>query len=268
MDTLIDSHTHLETFHRAGHLGEILHRAEQAGIGRMITVGTSPGDWKLYQTLARENPKQIAYSVGIHPCHVTESWEEEAAVLPNYFASQPLPVALGEIGLDRFHLSQDPETAAREMGLQKQAFEKQIELADKHNVPVIIHSRGAFDECVEMIDASNVSWEKVVFHCFTEGLSSMQKLLDRGGRASFTGVLTYKKAEEVRESLLLQGLEKLMVETDAPYLAPVPHRGKGNEPAYLKHTAAFAAQLLDISLDELTKATNRNTSEFFGLPQE
>ncbi len=265
MKPLIDSHTHLETFHRSGTLVEVLERAEEAGVGRFVTVGTDPEDWALYRTLAEADPKRIAYTVGIHPCDVDDRWAENVALLPEYFKEGKRPVAVGEIGLDRFHLSREPGQAEIEMARQKGAFRAQLVIAAQWAAPVVIHSRGAFAECVEMIDASNVAWERVVFHCFTEGVREMRELLERGGRGSFTGVLTYKKADDVREAALCQGLDRLMIETDAPYLAPVPHRGKPNEPAFLRHTAEFAAGLLGVSLEKLAERSSENVRQFYGF---
>jgi TatD DNase family protein len=262
---LIDSHTHLETFHRAGRLGEVLDRAGEAGVVRVVTVGTESDDWQIYRGLAGADPERIAYTVGIHPCHVGDDWAEQVKMLPGYFAGAVKPVAIGEIGLDRFHLSREPEQAEKEIARQKEAFWAQLGLAAELDAPVVIHSRGAFLECVEMIDRSGVAWERVVFHCFTEGPDSMRLLVERGGRGSFTGVLTYKKAEEVREAALSQGLARFMIETDAPYLAPIPQRGKPNEPAYLLHTAEFAAKLFGVSLEEVSARTTETTRDFYRL---
>jgi TatD DNase family protein len=138
-------------------------------------------------------------------------------------------------------------------------------LAERLRCPLVVHSRGAFAECVEMIDASGVDWSRVVFHCFVEGAAEMAVLVGRGGRGSFTGVLTYKNAEPVRAALREQGKERLMLETDAPYLTPVPHRGKANEPAFMRHTAEAAAIELGVSLAELAKKSTANARSFFGL---
>jgi len=130
----------------------------------------------------------------------------------------------------------------------------------------VVHSRGAFAECVEMIDASGVEWAKVVFHCFTEGAAEMEELIRRGGRGSFTGILTYKNAEAVRAAAKAQGLARLMIETDAPYLTPMPHRGKPNEPAFLRHTAEFAAsEVFKMSDEEFARVTTVNARSFFNL---
>jgi TatD DNase family protein len=174
-------------------------------------------------------------------------------------------VALGECGLDRFHLPKDPAAAEAAFAMQRAAFDAQLGLARRLGCPVVVHSRGAFRECVDMISASGVDWRKVVFHCFTEGEAEMAELMGLGGRASFTGILTYKKADAVRAAARRQGLARLMVETDAPYLAPEPVRGTTCEPALVRHTAEFAARLLGVEYGELAAATTANARAFFGL---
>ena len=129
----------------------------------------------------------------------------------------------------------------------------------------MIHSRGAFHECVETIDGSGVDWNRVVFHCFSEGEAEMLELAKRGGRGSFTGILTYKNADAVRAAAMAQGLPRLMIETDAPFLAPTPHRGKPNEPAYLRHTAQFAADMFGVGLEELAAVTTSTARTFYGF---
>jgi TatD DNase family protein len=232
----------------------------------MITIGTSSEDWSLYRELASQEPGFVSFSAGLHPCSVGERWADELAALPQFWSGGVKPVALGEIGLDRFHLPKDAVEAQKIFEWQRAAFVRGLELAKQLNCPVVIHSRGAFQECVEMIDASGVDWTKVVFHCFVEGVAEMAELLRRGGRGSFTGILTYKNAEAVREAAKVQGLERFMIETDAPYLTPVPHRGKPNEPAYLRHTADYAAaEVFGVSPDELARITTANARTFFGI---
>lgn len=265
MSGIIDSHTHLESFARKGVLDETLEAAADVGLERLITVGTDAEDWELYAGMAGKYP-QIDYTVGIHPCHVEEGWEEAFARIEAYWSRELKPVALGEIGLDRFHLPRKDEVAAaRIFSLQVSACEAQLQLAKRLGGPVVIHSRGAFEECVALIDKSGVDWSKVVFHCFSEGPGEMKQLLERGGYGSFTGVITFKNAESVREAAKLQGLDRLMIETDAPYLAPMPKRGKPNEPAYLAHTAAFCAELFGVSPETFAEKTTGNAKAFFGL---
>jgi TatD DNase family protein len=280
--TLIDTHTHLDSFARRGELAAVLQRARDAGVREMITIGTDTDDWALYRDLARRHPGCVHYTVGLHPCSVRGDWADRVAQLEGFWggARPPdaladdrtrleaafRPVALGETGLDRFHLPKDnPAEAEMIFGWQKAAFARQLELAEKLGCPVVVHSRGAFAECVAMIDASGFDWSRVVFHCFTEGAAEMSELTRRGGVGSFTGVITYKNADAVRAAALAQGLDRFMVETDAPYLTPLPHRGKPNEPAYLRHTAEFSAGVFGVSPERLAEVTTANARKFFGL---
>jgi TatD DNase family protein len=280
---LIDTHTHLETFARRGDLPVTLARSREAGLEAMVAIGTDTDDWPLYRELAREHAGFVHYTAGLHPCSVGEDWAGRVAQLEAFWgrarplgapttietagpAAPPYPVALGEIGLDRFHLpKENPAEAEKILGWQRAALAEQLELAKKLGCPVVVHSRGAFAECVEMIDASGVAWGRVVFHCFTEGPAEMAELTKRGGYGSFTGIITYKTAEAIRAAARAQGLDRLMIETDAPYLTPMPHRGKPNEPAYLKYTAEFCAGVFGASLEKLAEATTANARRFFQL---
>jgi len=295
--SLIDTHTHLESFYRRGTLDAALGNARAAGVDAMITIGTSSEDWGLYRSLAGAHRGVVHYAVGLHPCSVAENWEAEVAQIEGFWdgareargggvtspavksgdksphsiedieARAVLPVALGECGLDRFHLPKDDATRAEQIfAWQRAAFAGQLEIARRLGCPVVVHSRGAFEECMRMVDASGVDWERVVFHCFAEGAAQMRELARRGGRGSFTGVLTYKSAQLVRDAAREQGLGRFMVETDAPYLTPEPLRGKPNEPAFVRHTAEFAAaRVFGISFDELARESSRNARGFFGI---
>ena len=262
---LIDTHTHLDSFARRGELPAILTRAHTAGLEALVAIGTDPDDWTLYRDLARDNPGAVHYSVGLHPCNVGEDWAGPVAQLEDFWVGAQRPVALGEIGLDRFHLPKNAAEAEKIFGCQRAAFTEQLGLAKKRGCPVVIHSREAFRECIAMIDASDVDWGRVVFHCFTEGPAEMSELMQRGGYGSFTGVITYKGAEAVRAAALAQGLDRLMIETDAPYLTPMPHRGKPNEPAYLRHTAEFCAGVFGVSYERLAEVTTANAKRFFQI---
>ncbi len=268
---LIDTHTHLESFHHRGTLAGALERARAADVEAMVTIGTSTDDWDLYRGLAARHPGFVHYAAGLHPCSVDEHWCGQVARLEAFWsgAAGPAPVALGECGLDRFHLPKDDAAAAEKiLGWQREAFAAQLGIAQRLGCPVVVHSRGAFAECVAMIDASGMDWTKVVFHCFTEGAAEMAELSRRGGFGSFTGILTYKTAENIRQAAKAQGLARLMVETDAPYLTPMPHRGKPNEPAFVRHAAEYAADLFGVTYDELAATTTANARRFFGLEQQ
>lgn len=264
--TLIDTHTHLDGFARRGELPAVLVRAREAGVAEMISIGTESDDWALIRDLAVAHPGVVHFSVGLHPCCVRENWADEVEQIEAFWSGAKKPVALGECGLDRFHLPKDDAAKAEQVfAWQKAAFAVQLEIAKRLGCPLVVHSRGAFAESVSMIDASGVDWTRVVFHCFSEGPAEMSELMKRGAYGSITGVLTYKNAENVREAAKVQGLARLMVETDAPYLTPVPHRGKPNEPALMRHTAEYAATMFGVSLDELARVSTKTARAFFRL---
>jgi TatD DNase family protein len=264
---LIDTHTHLDSFARDGTLDATLTRAREAGVEAMITIGTAPDDWVLYRGIANEHRGFVHYAVGLHPCSVDANWAAAVSLIENYWSDPVLrPVALGECGLDRFHLPKDAAQAEMIFAWQRAAFAAQLEIAKRLACPVVIHSRGAFRECVELIDTGGVAWSRVVFHCFSEGEPEMFALTQRRGFGSFTGILTYKNAAPIRAAAKAQGLARLMLETDAPYLTPLPHRGKPNEPAFVRHTAEFAAaEVFGVTLEELMAVTTANARRFFVL---
>jgi TatD DNase family protein len=292
--TLIDTHTHLDSYARRGDLPAVLERARIAGVTAMVAIGTEPDDWTLHREITREHTGTVSFTVGLHPCCVGEGWAQAVAQIEAFWGvrlrptsakategrqgyggqaggndlpdpTMPRPVALGECGLDRFHLPKEAIEAGKVFAWQSAAFAAQLEIAKRLNCPLVVHSRGAFRECVEMIDASGVDWTRVVFHCFSEGAAEMAELARRGGWGSITGILTYKNADAVRAAAKAQGLGRLMIETDAPYLTPMPHRGKPNEPAFLRHTAEYAAEFFGVTLDELAATTTANAKNFFEI---
>jgi TatD DNase family protein len=265
MTPLIDTHAHLDRFHKNGSLADVLARAREASVDRIITIGTEPEDWALYASLVPTLGSAVSFTIGLHPCSVDAGWESAVTHIEAYFDRAPRPVAIGECGLDRFHLPKDPAEADRLLGIQRDAFAAQLAIAKRRGLPVVVHSRGAFQECVAMIDASGADWSRVVFHCYSEGEAEMRALMERGGWGSFTGILTYKTAEPIRAACRLQGIDRLMVETDAPYLAPAPNRGKPNEPAWVRFTADCAAGVLGVAPNEAAAASTRNAERFFGL---
>lgn len=261
----IDSHCHLQKFKQRGELEAILKRAKEAGVTRMITVGTSPEDWVVYREMHDAKKGIIDYTVGLHPCYVDEDWEAATTQITPFFMPPNEPVALGEIGLDYFHLPKDPVQAGDLILLQEEAFRQQLLIASELECPIIIHSRDAFEETVRMIDESGVTWSRIVFHCFTYGAEEVKQINERGGRASFTGISTYKSAGNVREAVRQQGIAKFMIETDCPYLTPEPHRGQTNEPSYIPLIGQRCADALAVDITELAAASSANTKEFFDL---
>ncbi len=261
---LIDSHCHLADFYHKGTLDAVLEMARTAGVQQIITIGTSAADWSLYRELTADH-SDIYYTVGLHPGDIDEDWEEQIEQISEYFSGNTPPVAIGEIGLDHFYLPDSIAEAAVIKDRQQKVFERQLSLASQFGCPVVIHSRKAFKDCVRVIDDSGIDWNKVLFHCFDHGPGEIQTINERGGRGSFTGIITYKNGHSVRQAALAQGLDTIMVETDSPYLAPVPKRGKPNEPAYLSFIAEFCADLFKIDIDSFAVKATANTREFFGL---
>ncbi len=267
LPVLVDTHAHLDRFVHRGDLAPVLERAAAVGVAQIVTIGTDPEDWALYRELVPTLGGRVAYTAGLHPCSVDEAWEQAVGQLAACFDGPAAAVGLGECGLDRFHLPKDDDTAVeRIFAWQKAAFRAQLEIANTVRGPVVVHSRGAFSETVETIDASGLDWSRVVFHCFSEGPEEMALLAARGGRGSFTGIITYRSAENVRQALKVQGLARSMVETDCPYLTPEPHRGKPNEPALVALTARKAAEVLGVSFEEFAERSTETARAFFGLP--
>jgi TatD DNase family protein len=257
---LIDTHCHLDFF--GNELDSILQRAEEVSVEAMISCGTEAADWPLHREIANRYA-HVHYSVGIHPTNVTPNWEADLEMLEQFFSKTPHPIAMGEFGLDYHGIEGDATTIITQ---QKETFRQQLLIARKYDCPIIIHSRNAFEDCKTLIDQSQCNWENIVIHCFSEDAAAMRAVNARGGRGSFTGIVTYKNAENIRQALLAQGVERLMLETDCPYLSPVPFRSKKNEPAFLRATATYAANLLGISEAELCTLTTKNAKQFFQIP--
>ena len=261
----IDSHCHLYPFYKKGKIDEILMRASSASVNQMITVGTTYDDWIVYRELVKQHPVTLNYSVGLHPCYVTKNWRQQTEHILKFWQKVPRPCALGEIGLDYFHLPSDFQKSREIISLQKHCLLFQLKIAKELDCPVIIHSRDAFFDCIELIEESGVDWEKVVFHCFSEGEAEMEQLLKLGGTASFTGIITYKNNDKMISSIKLLGEENVMLETDSPYLPPEPFRKSQNEPSMIPVIGKKVSEILDVSEDLLAQNSKSKTSKFFNL---
>lgn len=262
--SLIDTHCHLKFFEENKTLEHTLDRARNAGVTRLITVGTNQDDWLCYQSLAKLY-HEIFFTIGLHPCYVDKNWPIYVDSIPDYWNHADKPVAFGEIGLDYFHLPKEKSMHYKIVKEQQRCFCKQLKLAKTLDCPIIVHSRESFADCVKFIDHCGVDWQKVVFHCFSEGVAEINEIIKRGGRASFTGNITYKKNFSLLEVVKSQGVEKLMLETDSPYLSPEPNRKSINEPFRAREIIQFISLLLGYENEELEKVVTRNSKEFFNL---
>ncbi len=261
-----DTHAHLADFAADSTLDAVVERALRAGVGRIITCSTTPSDWTLYRRICGEYGGVLYWQIGIHPTEIKPDDDLALEALGSFLIDSPLaPVAVGEIGMDFYRLPSEPAEALKVKLRQEEIFRRQLALANDFNLPVCVHARNATRECIDAMKSEGTDFSKAVFHCFSGSRLELMELSELGARASFTGVITYKNAGEMRENMLAQGLSKIMFETDCPYLAPIPLRGKRNEPSTIPITAEFAAGLFGISASEIAEISTRNAAEFFGI---
>jgi TatD DNase family protein len=256
---LADSHAHLDLDELLPDQAEVVARAHQAGVALMVNVATGLGDAEQVIETAWRYPGVWA-AVGVHPHGaktITEKDLENLAAL----AVQPRVVAIGEIGLDFYRLRSPAET-------QKRGFRRQLELAGALKKPVIIHTREATDATLKILREYRGRLAGGIMHCFAGSVAEAHNFLDLGLHLSFSGTLTYPKAEALRAVAQEAPLDRLLVETDCPYLAPQPWRGKRNEPAFVVATARQLAEVRGLSLEEVAQATWENTLRVFGLKEE
>ncbi len=255
---LIDAHAHLDSSKYDTDRDEVIARARAAGIDRMIAVGQwhAPGDFGGAADLAARHAGLFFATVGIHPHEVAkvpaEDWQKLEEI-----AARPETVAVGETGLD-YHYDYSPRDE------QRQWFRFQIDLAGRVGKPLVVHTREADDDTVEIL--REAAPEQGVIHCFTGGPDRARAYLDLGLYLSVAGVLTFKNADDLREAVRITPLDRLLIETDCPYLAPIPYRGKRNEPAYVRHVAEAVAAVKGVPVEEVARATTENAKRFFRLP--
>ncbi|MFZ5775311.1 MAG: TatD family hydrolase [Thermodesulfobacteriota bacterium] len=254
--TLIDTHCHLDMDDYAGDLAAVLAEARQAGVAEIITVGIDLASSRRAVALADEHEGVFA-TVGVHPHHVEELNEAGYAALRR-LAEAPRVVAYGEIGLD-YVKQYAPQP------LQREHFRRQVLLGKELGLPLVIHDREAHDVVMTILEEAGPFPAGGVMHCFSGDTKLARRVLDLGFFVSIPGVVTFKTAEAMREVARMVPLDWLLLETDGPFLAPVPMRGKRNHPALMVHTARLVAQVRGISLDELATATTANAKRLFRL---
>jgi len=257
---LIDSHVHLDDRRYDTDRNDVLQRARDAGIEAMVTIGCDVATSQAAVALAQAHDAIFA-TIGVHPHEsreITESWYETFRAL----ARQPKVVAYGEIGLD-YHYDHSPRE------VQRQRFREQIQLARELRLPLVIHTREASEDTVTILREEGARDVGGVLHCFSGDARLAREALDLGLNLSFSGVLTFKNATTLREIAETIPLDRIMVETDCPYLTPVPHRGTRNEPAYVCHVAHRLAEIVGKgreSFESIAHATVRNTKRVFKIP--
>ncbi|HLD32411.1 MAG TPA: TatD family hydrolase [Candidatus Peribacteraceae bacterium] len=261
---MIDSHCHLADKQFSKDLPAVLRRAEEAGVGRCIVIADDLDESEKCLVLA-EKYEQLFCTVGVHP-HAAKRWEvANLGRLRTLLSSSEKVKAIGEIGLDYFYHSTELMAGDHSpRDVQRDVFRVQLQLAKELSLPAVVHCRDAIDDLKAIIH--EVDSPSLVLHCCAEKWEDVLPLVERGYFLSFTGIATYTNAHEIRRTMRLCPLEQLMLETDAPYLAPVPHRGKRNEPAYMVEVARLLADLKKKPLAEIDAITTANTVAFFRLP--
>jgi TatD DNase family protein len=258
MSVFYDTHAHLDFPDFQPDLESVVSRAHAAGIERIISIGTDLEGSKRAIAIAEKFPNVYA-AVGWHPNHVDEAPDDIRPALRE-LAKHPKVVAIGETGLD-YH--RPPESGLDAIkAKQASVFRQQMEVAAELGLNCVIHQRDSFEDVIAQMEPFKGK-VKGVFHCFSEPIPSLNRVIEHGSLVSFTGLITFKNAQNARDALAAAPADRFMWETDCPFLAPVPYRGKRCEPAYVKEIAAMAAQVRNCTLDQLSEQTCKTAKEFF-----
>jgi len=265
----LDSHCHLQDEYRPDHTSvrEAAAQAADAGVGGLVCVGTGAASSRQALSVvdvlrSSPGPGEGAFeawaTAGLHPHDASHGLAEVQSVLESALGERPgVVVAVGECGLD-YHYDNSPRDVQREV------FAQQVALAYEHDLALVVHTRDAWDDTVEIL-SSEARPDRIVLHCFTGGPEDARRCLDLGAYLSFSGIITFKNASNVREALEVCPLERLLVETDAPFLAPVPHRGEQNRPALVTVVGEAVAQLKSLPVEEVAAATAAATRAVFAI---
>jgi len=252
---MIDSHCHLADKQFNRDLNEVIHRAEEHGVDTMVCIADTFEEGDKCLQIA-EKYDHIFCTIGVHP-HAAKTWKSADDVrLKKMIASSHKVKAVGEIGLD-YHYDNSPRD------VQQSVFKTQLQIAKELGLPVVIHNRESISDLMKIV--SEVQPPSAVLHCCTENWEDVEDWVKRGYLLSFTGIATYPKAENIRDTIRHCPLDQMMIETDAPYLAPVPHRGKRNEPAFVVEVAKLIADIKKIPLQDVDEKTSENAVGFFDL---
>ncbi len=253
MSYLIDSHCHIPMIEKQGGAEAVIHAARQAGVGRMLCVSTELASFPQIKRLADAH-ECVAASVGVHPNTDETLLVSEDALLQ--LADDPAVVAIGETGLDYFRSQGD-------LHWQRERFRTHIRAAKALNKPLIIHSREAKADVLGILKEEGAEKVGGVMHCFVDDLTTAREAIDLNFYISFSGIVTFKNAQALQDTARQLPLNNMLIETDAPFLAPVPHRGQQNEPAYVRFVAEKIAELQEVALDEVMSITQKNYERLF-----
>lgn len=250
---LIDSHAHLVSFEN---LDEVLQKARENDVEKIVSISSDIPSTQATISLSEAHDFIFA-TTGLHPHNADQMCNEVLEGIDHYAAHDRV-VAIGETGLDYFYMNSEKE-------VQIHSFTEQIRMSKKHNLPIIIHVRDAHEDMIRILSKEDLADPPGVIHCYTGDYETAAKYLDLGFYISFSGIVTFKRSEELRDAAKKIPGDKILIETDSPYLAPVPHRGKPNEPSFVKHVAQTVAEVRGVSFEELAELTKTNAERLFRI---
>jgi TatD DNase family protein len=256
----VDSHCHLDFPEYAGQIPDILARMKEAQVSHAMCISVDMPDFPNVLALAESHPNLFA-TVGTHPDYedTPEPTEDQLVELSQH----PKILAIGETGLDYYRMG---DKTFEEMEWQRDRFRTHIRAAIRVQKPLIIHTRSASEDTIRIMKEEGANQVAGVMHCFTESLEVAKAAMEQGFYISFSGIVTFKSAKDLQETCKQIPLERMLIETDSPYLAPIPNRGKTNEPSWVAHVAQFIADLKGISVEEVAKHTTNNFKTLFKAP--
>ena len=251
---MIDSHCHLDHEPLFDNLEEVIRRSKEIGIEKLLTICTTLESFEKIKNIV--NKDEIIFGTyGIHP-HEAKNYKVTTQLIINEIKNNNKIIGIGETGLDFYYNHSDKSD-------QIVSLEQHIKASIELNIPLIIHSRNAEDETLEVFNKYKNNNLKILMHCFTESKKFVEKLLNFDAYFSASGIITFKNSTDLQETFKIIPLEKLLIETDSPYLAPVPNRGKKNEPSFIRYTAEKLANIKKIQIEDLIKATTSNFNRLF-----
>lgn len=253
----VESHAHLDVDEMKGDLDLLLERARASGIARLGNVFLGSEAYLKGRALFKNHP-EVFFIAGVHPCDAGHFTPAEAAILAEAYHADPRLRAFGEIGLDYHWDDASPED-------QERCLREQLTMARQLDAPVVIHCRDAFKPCLAILDSEGFRNRPLLWHCFNGDKAMAREILAHGWHVSIPGTVTYRKNEAMRQAVAIIPDNRLLIETDSPYLTPDPWRGHTNQPAYLAFTAATVAQIRDIPPADIWRITGQNAVRFFGL---
>ena len=253
---MIDTHTHLYLEQFKDDIDDVIFRAKNIGVHRFYFPSISSKYNKSMRDLEKKFPDDISCMIGLHPCYVDDNFHSEINFVKKQIEEYDYK-AIGEIGIDLFH-------EKKYFNQQVIAFEEQIKLAIEYDLPIVIHSRDSFDEIFKVLEKFKSEKLRGIFHCFTGNLNQANKIIDLNFYLGIGGVVTFKNGK-ISEFLNEIPIDKIVLETDSPYLAPAPYRGKRNESSYIELVAKKIAEVYDVDLDYVSKVTDKNALDIFGI---